>query len=467
MESQILSINYLKAQPRWDFRYFDPKYLEVERLLREGKYPLESLEKFARQIQNFGAYSLCNLLKWVDNKDSIPYLRITNLKEDGIDWTDVLRIELKVHEKLPKSKVYPGDVLYSMAGTIGLSILAPDDLGECNSNQAIAKIRLQQNALNPNYLVAFLNSRFGRYQSERIANGQTVLNINLGEIGKLLIPTPPRPIQDKIAQVMQEAYGERQEKLERAKALLQGIDDFVFDVLKIAPESVEEETRFLRSISSLKGGRFDVEFNMGFHKFDPYMDQVQPVKDIAAFPKETKDPTNKPGTSFNYIDIASIDIELGEVREVSEILGSDAPSRARQVVHAGDIIISTVRPTRGAIALIPESMDGFICSTGFSIVRPDNQVTSEYLHTALRLHTTLEQFGRRSAGSSYPAILDKDVKATLIPVPNNKIQDKISVEVIRRRSEAKQLRIEAEAIVSAAKLRVEGMILGEDVADSE
>ena len=201
---------------------------------------------------------------------------------------------------------------------------------------------------------------------------------------------------------------------------------------------------------------------MGFHKFDPYMDKVLPVAVVATFPKKTQDPTTTPETAFNYIDIASIDIELGEIREVSEVLGADAPSRARQVVHTGDIIISTVRPTRGATALIPEAMDGFICSTGFAIVHPSDQVTSEYLHTALRLQTTLEQFGRRSAGSSYPAILDKDVKATLIPIPRKEIQHEISTEVFRRRREAKRLRTESEAVVAAAKSRVERMILGEE-----
>jgi type I restriction enzyme, S subunit len=202
MESQLLSINYLKCQPRWDFRYFDPKYLEVEKLLHQGQYPLEPLGKFARQIQNFGAYSLCNLLKWVEYESAIPYLRVTNLKEDGIDWSDVLKISPEVHEQLPKSKVYSGDILYSMAGTIGLAALAPENLGECNSNQAIAKIRLKPGTLNPSYLAAFLNSRLGRFQSERISNGQTVLNINLGEIGKILIPVPPLDIQHALVTEM-------------------------------------------------------------------------------------------------------------------------------------------------------------------------------------------------------------------------------------------------------------------------
>ena len=204
---------------------------------------------------------------------------------------------------------------------------------------------------------------------------------------------------------MQEAYSDRQKKLEEAEKLLQEIDEYVFNILNLAPE-----------------------------------------------------------TAFNYIDIATIDIELGEIREVSEVLGANAPSRARQVVHTGDIIISTVRPTRGATALIQESMDRFICSTGFAIVHPSDRVTSEYLHTALRLHTTLEQFGRRSAGSSYPAILDKDVKETLIPIPDKAIQVEVSTEVARRR-EAKRLRSQAEAVVAAAKARVERMILGEETVE--
>jgi type I restriction enzyme, S subunit len=462
MESILLSIKYLEQQPRWDFRYFDPKYLEIEKILREGKYPLEPLDKFTRQIQNFGAYSLCNLLNWVEDEEAILYLKINNLKEDGIDWSDILRITPEVHEQLPKSKVYPGDILYSMAGTIGLAVLTPESLGECNSNQAIAKIRLKPDTLNSEYLVAFLNSRIGQYQSERIANGQTVLNINLGEIGKLLVPVPPKSIQDQIAQVMKDAYSDRRNKIEQAEKLLRSIDDYVFGILNISPSSVKEDKRFLKQISEIQGGRFDVEFNMGFHKFDPYLDRVSLVNTIATFPKETQDPTRTPEAMFNYIDIASVDIELGNIREVSKVLGVNAPSRARQIVRTGDIIISTVRPTRGAIALIPKSMDGFICSTGFSIVRPKDRINSEYLHIALLLHTTLEQFGRRSAGSSYPAILDSDIKNTLIPVPNQETQNEVSSEVVRRRTEAKILRSEAEAVVAAAKARVERMILGEE-----
>ncbi|NJO76394.1 MAG: hypothetical protein HC833_23190 [Leptolyngbyaceae cyanobacterium RM1_406_9] len=54
------------------------------------------------------------------------------------------------------------------------------------------------------------------------------------------------------------------------------------------------------------------------------------------------------------------------------------------------------------------------------------------------------------------------MKETLIPVPSKDIQNKISTEVIRRRGEAQRLRNEVEAVVTAAKARVERMILGEE-----
>lgn len=469
MESQILSINYLKAQPRWDFRYFDPKYLEVERLLREGKYPLEPLEKFARQIQNFGAYSLCNLLKWVDNKDSIPYLRITNLKEDGIDWTDVLRIELEVHEKLPKSKVYSGDVLYSMAGTIGLSILAPDDLGECNSNQAIAKIRLQQNTLNPNYLVAFLNSRLGKYQSERIANGQTVLNINLGEIGKLLIPTPPRPIQDQIAQVMQEAYDNRLKKTKEADILLEGIDSFVLGKLGIDLVQVNRQKSFLVPISQLIGQRFDVESVSNRFSVQDYPHvSWTTLNKIASLPTNTKIPSRHPEQTFTYIGMTDVDNIYGEVNS-QNLLGKNIKAN-KIVIQGNDLVFARIEPCvyNLKIALIPENIDEALGSTELLIARSKSDVIPEFLLWILRSELIQRQIAGKVTGTTGRRRLPNSIFASLkIPQISLELQKSIADEAMQRRDRAKQLKLEAEAIVSAAKVRVEKMILGEEVADGE
>jgi type I restriction enzyme S subunit len=56
-----------------------------------------------------------------------------------------------------------------------------------------------------------------------------------------------------------------------------------------------------------------------------------------------------------YIDISSVDVSNGIIENPQELIGIEAPSRARKVVPAFDIVISTCRQTRGAIAVVPVS----------------------------------------------------------------------------------------------------------------
>jgi len=174
-------------------------------------------------------------------------------------------------------------------------------------------------------------------------------------------------------------------------------------------------------------GRWDIDYHLppvGIISFPEEL-RVQ-VKKCADFIKKKRDPTKNPDRPFQYIDIASIDVITGAVSAAQELTGLEAPSRARKVVHAYDILVSTCRPTRGAIAVVPEALHGQICSTGFSVVRAKAGVNPFYLHFALRLGSTLEQFRKWSTGSSYPAILDDDVSKTQIPLPLAKVQDQIA-----------------------------------------
>lgn len=132
---------------------------------------------------------------------------------------------------------------------------------------------------------------------------------------------------------------------------------------------------------------------------------------------------------FQYVDISSIDVITGIITNPQELLGGEAPSRARKVIHEGDIIISTCRPTRGAIAIVPKELDNQICSTGFCVIRAKKGVSIKYLHFILRSAVVKEQFRKFSTGSSYPAILEDDVKKTIIPLPPNTIQVKIADKV--------------------------------------
>lgn len=189
-------------------------------------------------------------------------------------------------------------------------------------------------------------------------------------------------------------------------------------------------------------GRWDIDFHLpaeGISKFPKEL--LKRVDQVADIGKEKRDPTKDPETAFQYIDISAVDVSTGSITNAQDVDGAEAPSRARKVVRAFDVLVSTCRPTRGAVAVVPVQLHNQIASTGFSIVRARPDVNPFYLHYALRLPSTLEQFRKWSTGSSYPAILDSDVRKTIIPVPEPEIQDEIAAKVvIALRERAKVLR---------------------------
>lgn len=184
----------------------------------------------------------------------------------------------------------------------------------------------------------------------------------------------------------------------------------------------------LKTLSEFKKtDRWDIDFHLppeGIVKFPREL--VRRVAEVADIVKISRDPTQAPDDVFQYIDIASVDVGIGMIVNPQELRGDEAPSRARKVVGAFDLIVSTCRPTRGAIAIVPVELHGQIASTAFSIVRAKDGVNPIYLHYALRLPSTREQFRKWSTGSSYPAILDEDVEKTRIPVPAPEVQDQIA-----------------------------------------
>lgn len=132
---------------------------------------------------------------------------------------------------------------------------------------------------------------------------------------------------------------------------------------------------------------------------------------------ETIDPTRSPELSFQYVDISSVSNESFKIITSTEILGCNAPSRARKVIRSGDVIFATVRPTLKRIAQVPDYLDGQICSTGFTVLRPSSKVMSRYLYHFLLSKQFIQLMEQLQSGTSYPAVTDRQVKCSSIPLP--------------------------------------------------
>lgn len=161
-------------------------------------------------------------------------------------------------------------------------------------------------------------------------------------------------------------------------------------------------------------------------------------------PTEQSDPGKSPDSLFQYIDIASIGKDSKSIVAAQSILGQDAPSRARKIVRAGDVLVSTVRPNLNAVAMVPAHLDGEIASTGFCVLRPNpNLVDGKYLFFRTVSTDFISYLIARAKGASYPAVSDGIIKQAEIPLPAPSEQRRI-VEILDQADQLRKLRVEAD-----------------------
>jgi len=132
---------------------------------------------------------------------------------------------------------------------------------------------------------------------------------------------------------------------------------------------------------------------------------------------ETYNPQNSKDSIFNYIDIGSIDNSSFKLTQPKEILGKDAPSRARKRVRKGDVIFATTRPNLKNIAQIEIDYYNSVASTGFCILRPITEIDSKFLFYFLLTENIQNQIAPFIRGAQYPAISDNDLYSCSIPLP--------------------------------------------------
>jgi len=163
-------------------------------------------------------------------------------------------------------------------------------------------------------------------------------------------------------------------------------------------------------------------------------DLCQPVKSVNW--------TEFKSDSFDYIDIGAIDRDLKRVTSASKLPVVDAPSRAKQPVIEGDILVSTVRSNLNAVAQINNTYSGSIASSGYCVLRPiKERLESRYLYYYTRTIPFIGYLVNLATGASYPAVSDKIVKSNKIPLPSLETQKRIVVlldqaqELIDKRKE--------------------------------
>ncbi len=138
------------------------------------------------------------------------------------------------------------------------------------------------------------------------------------------------------------------------------------------------------------------------------------VSDVAELVDERADPRRWGTQDFNYIEISDIDPQTCVVYSNCVNI-KITPSRARKLVRAGDVLVSTVRPERGTVGVVGPHQDGSICTTGLAVLHP-TKIDALTLARLLKTEFVINQFMRNNVGIAYPAINESCLLDVLLPV---------------------------------------------------
>jgi type I restriction enzyme S subunit len=153
---------------------------------------------------------------------------------------------------------------------------------------------------------------------------------------------------------------------------------------------------------------------------------------------------------LTYIDITSIDRALKKVSKPQQLLGADAPSRARKLVEKGDVLVSMTRPNLNAVALIGDQHDGCIASTGFDVLKPI-EVDPRWIFSAVRSISFVNAMCSKVQGALYPAVKSADIREYEIPLPPLAEQNRISQKLDELLTQVDTLKARIDGIPALLK----------------
>ena len=129
----------------------------------------------------------------------VNFVKIESISENGEFLSDKFaHITDECDNKLKRSQLEENDILFSIAGAIGRTAIVPRSILPANTNQALAIIRIPQNAINLRFVLYALQSQAVEEQSEKQKQGVAQLNLSLKNIADILIPLVSSEKQDEI-----------------------------------------------------------------------------------------------------------------------------------------------------------------------------------------------------------------------------------------------------------------------------
>ena len=306
--------------------------------------------------------------------NGVPLLQIKDVIHGDIDAAQLHRIGPILDRQYFRTKLIGGEIVVSLVGTIGRIAHIPDSLAGGKLHRNLARIFVSGKYASK-FIFYYLCSERTQAAIKLTTFGSTQSLLNLSDLRKLPIAIPPLPEQCAIAIALSDV-----------DALLAKLDQLIAKKRDLKQAAMQQ---LLTGQTRLPG----------------FVDQWEEVAIGDLCEMEMGEITA--GGDEGYIEIGDIDV-ITKTYNIASKGKFSVPGAVR--VPKGTLLISTVRPTRGAITI---TRDVACVSSAFCRLRVDNQ----YVFHIVCQEGFLSYLGEHSKGGTYPTCNDHDVLNFRTSVP--------------------------------------------------
>ncbi len=309
---------------------------------------------------------------------------------------------------------------------------------------------LKAEKVEPEYLFIYLKSRPIVELLDRKTTATMYPAVTVDDILNTKIYLGDENFREEIKSKVIEAQNE----LEKSKSFYSQAESLLFRELGLKDFKVEDDLFYIVNLSKIKSAhRADAEYFQS--KYEKLKEKIKkygaaPLLSVAQNVPARFNPKSQPTKTFRYVELSNITSSVGTIDDFSEVIGDDAPSRAKRVLESGDIIISSVEGSLEKVALTNEEQGGYLASNGFFQFR-GKDILPEVLLVLAKSFILQMQFEKETAGTILTAVPKEAVKNIIVPKIDKPIQQKIA-DLVQKSHEARQ---KAKELLGEAKREIE------------
>ena len=154
--------------------------------------------------------------KWFDDEGDVPVVKIGTVNKSTVDFSDVQFLDKSYAEEYERFKVYPGDLLLSMTGTVGKDDYAnpcvmTEEYDFYLLNQRVVKLNYDEKVFTKSFLYHFFKQDYIKRELTKFSRGIRQANLSNKDIHGLSFKKP-----DFDKQLQFEALCDKVEKEKRS-----------------------------------------------------------------------------------------------------------------------------------------------------------------------------------------------------------------------------------------------------------